>query len=84
MIIVVVVVVVFFSVQDSLDDVLKISESKKPSAKKVAPVSSSGARGLFEVEETSTDTGMSDMGTDDIMKYIQQNQAANDDDFDLF
>lgn len=62
---------------------LKIADTKKSSvAKKVTPGVGSG-RGLFDEEE---ETGVGDMGTDDIMKYIQQNQAANgdDDDLDLF
>lgn len=68
--------------RDSLEDVLKITDTKKPSAaKKVAPGVGSG-RGLFDEEEE--ETGVGDMGTDDIMKYIQQNQAADDDDLDLF
>lgn len=72
------------SVMDSLDDVLKIADKKKSPAKKVSPLSSSGAaKGLFEVEE-ETDDGVADMGGDDIMKYIQQSQASNDDDLDLF
>jgi hypothetical protein len=77
-------------VSESLDDVLHISkDSSKKSAKKVAPLSSkssktsSGGGGLFDLDD---DGGMADdMGTDDIMKYIQQNQAADrDDDLDLF
>ena len=77
------------SVTDTLDDVLKLTNQKKPTAKKVAPVSSSVAKGkgggLFDLEENTADSGLtSDMGKDDIMKYIQQNQTANDDDLDLF
>ena len=71
-------------VTDSLDDVLKIVDKKKSPAKKV-PLSCSGpmAKGLFDVEE-SKDNGVADMGGEDIMKYIQQNQADEDDDLDLF
>lgn len=62
---------------------LKIVDKKKLPAKKVSPMSSSGAQGLFGVEEEEgQDNGA--MGTDDIMKYIQQNQATEDEDLDLF
>lgn len=74
------------SVTDSLDDVLKIVDKKKSPAKKVSlsgGCSGSGAKGLFDVDE-SKDHGVADMGGDDIMKYIQQNQADDDDDLDLF
>ena len=72
------------SVSGTLDDVLKITKTKETkTAKKVTPGVGSG-RGLFE-EEEEEDTGMGDMGTDDIMKYIQQNQATNDEeDLDIF
>ncbi len=73
------------SITGSLEDVLKIAETKKSAPKKVAPGVGSG-RGLFEEEEGEEgDTGVGDMGTDDIMKYIQQNQTTSDDeDLDLF
>lgn len=72
------------SVTDSLDDLLKVTDKKK-SAKKVAPVTSSAtAKGLFEVEGEGETEEVAGMGTDDIMKYIQQNQATDDDDLDLF
>lgn len=64
---------------------LKIVDKKKFPAKKV-PLSGSGsgAKGLFDVDE-SKDNGVADMGGDDIMKYIQQNQAdEEEDDLDLF
>ena len=75
---------------ESLDDVLHISkDSSKKSAKKVAPLSSKSSKpssggGLFDLDDD--DGGVAnDMGTDDIMKYIQQNQVAGgDDDLDLF
>ena len=71
--------------RDSLEDVLKIADQKKPTgAKKVAPVSSSGGKGLFDLDDEGADGGVGEMGKDDIMKYIQQNQAADDDDLDLF
>ena len=74
---------------DTLDDILHISkDSSKKSAKKVAPLSSKsskmssgGGGGLFDLDDGGV---ADDMGTDDIMKYIQQNQAAGDDDLDLF
>lgn len=74
---------------ESLDDVLHIATdaTKKKSAKKVAPASSKSkeiSRGLFDVDDTGADGTADDMGTDDIMKYIQQNQAADDDDLELF
>ena len=69
---------------DTLDDMLHISKDpSKKSAKKVTPLSKTGGGGgLFDLDD---DGGVADdMGTDDIMKYIQQNQAAGDDDLDLF
>lgn len=71
---------------DTLDDILHISkDSSKKSAKKVTPLSSKtssgGGGGLFDLDDGDV---ADDMGTDDIMKYIQQNQAAGDDDLDLF
>lgn len=72
---------------DTLDDVLHIaSDPKKKSVKKVTLVSSKSAKtsgGLFDIDD-SGDNDITGMGTDDIMKYIQQNQAAGDDDLDLF
>ena len=65
-----------------LSDVLRIVDEKKqppasaPLPPLVAPVV---ATGLFEVQ----DNPLGDMGTDDITKYIQQNQSAEDD-LDLF
>ena len=74
------------SVSDALDDVLHIASgnSKKKVVKKVVPESSKSAGGLFDVDDSTGNDVATDMGTDDIMKYIQQNQAAGDDDLDLF
>lgn len=71
------------NVTDSLDDVLKIADKKKaPLPKKVSPLLSSGGRGLFDLEESKDGVGMEG---GDIMKYIQQNMdATNDDDLELF
>ena len=78
------------SVSEDLDDVLKIVQdkgrSKKPAAKKLPPMvlGSSKAKasgGLFDSDDT---TDIPEMGTDDIMKYIQQNQEAAGEDLDLF
>lgn len=72
-----------YSVTDSLDDVLKIADKKKAPPKKVSPLSNSDGRGLFDLEDTK-DTA-TEMEGGDIMKYIQQNMdAADDDDLDLF
>ena len=77
-------IIYFLSVTDTLEDVFKIAEKKQP-VKKVSLISSSevasGSGGLFD---DTTDNGVSDMGTDDIMKYIQQNQDTGDDNLDLF
>ena len=78
------------SVSDTLDDILHISkDSSKKSVKKVTPTSSkssktSGGGGLFDLDDGGGAGDVTGMGTDDIMKYIQQNQAADDDDLDLF
>ena len=72
------------SVSESLDDVLQIANKKKPVVTKAVPgqtSSSSTAAGLFDIDDSANTT--SSMGTDDIMKYIEQNQA-DDDDLDLF
>lgn len=73
---------------DSLDDILHITNDpkKKKSAKKVVPASSKSTKttgGLFDMDNAEADD-MTGMGSDDIMKYIQQNQVAGDDDLELF
>ena len=77
-----------FSVSEDLDDVLQIvndkGKSKKTAAKKLPPRalgSSKASGGLFDSDDT---TDIPEMGTDDIMKYIQESQAAAGDDLDLF
>ena len=74
------------SVTDTLDDVLHITSggSKKKTAKKVVPTGSKSTGGLFDVDDSPGDDIATNMGNDDIMKYIQQNQTAGDDDLDLF
>lgn len=71
----------------SLDDVLQIANKpkQKPSATKMLPgKSSSGSgSGLFDDNDTKQTEDITSMCTDDIMKYIEQNQVANDD-LDLF
>lgn len=63
---------------DDLNDVLKITKGKSNQKKSVnKPLVSS----LFDDDDTTTEH--SAMGTDDITKYIQQNQS-NDDDLELF
>ena len=78
------------SVSEDLDDVLKIVQdkgsSKKPTAKKLPPTALGSSKvkasgGLFDSDDT---TDIPEMGTDDIMKYIQQNQEAAEGDLDLF
>ncbi|XP_064383148.1 HCLS1-binding protein 3-like [Halichondria panicea] len=72
------------NVSESLDDVLQIANKptkQRPSVTKTAPGKSSEGNGLFDID----DSVATSMGTDDIMKYIEQNQADNDDDdLDLF
>ena len=73
------------SVSETLDDVLQIVSEKTKTKKTIKPSSqtkSKSSGGLFDTDETQT--GIAEMGTDDIMKYIQQNQATEDDDLDLF
>lgn len=73
-----------------MDDILQISkDSSKKSAKKVTLASSkssktSGSGGLFDLDDGGVADEITGMGTDDIMKYIQQNQTNGDDDLDLF
>ena len=72
-----------------MDDVLHIAQdpAKKKSAKKVVPTSSKSTKtsgGLFDVDDSAGGDDITGMGTDDIMKYIQQNQADEDDDLELF
>ena len=70
------------SVSDTLDDVLKISKEKPKRKPKPAIKAKPLGLSLFE-EDTSAN--LSKMGTDDITKYIQQNQSKDDDDnLDLF
>ena len=67
---------------ESLDDVLQIANKptkQKPTVSKTLPGSSGG--GLFDLDDSSAD--VSALGNDDIMKYIEQNQAG-DDDLELF
>lgn len=78
------------SVSETLEDVLQIVSDTKGKAKtpKVPggmPSSQPEAsRDLSLFDENTGDGGASDMGTEDIMKYIQQNQSTADDDLDLF
>ena len=67
-----------------MDDVLKLVKDKKTADTKVLPpIEFTGTGkmcGVFDVNEA-----IEDMGTDDIMKYIEQNQQANgDEDLNLF
>ncbi len=75
------------SVSESLDDVLQIANKpskQKLSVSKSVPGQSSEASGLFDIDDSQEKSeDISSMGTDDIMKYIQQNEADNDD-LDLF
>ncbi len=71
---------------ESLEDVLQIAN--KPSKQKLGVSKtlpeSSEARGLFDIDDSEdTSKDISSMGTDDIMKYIEQNEA-DDADLDLF
>lgn len=80
-------------VSEDIDDVLQIVKEVGTKSKKTKPPpregqrssskAASGGLGLFDSDSNAG--GASEMGTDDIMKYIQQNQAgADDDDLDLF
>ena len=70
-----------------MDDVLHIvSDKTKKTATKKQPTGSQSTAmkskgGLFDDDEGSI---IPDMGNDDIMKYIQQNQSTTDDDLELF
>lgn len=73
---------------DTLDDILHIANDpkKKKAAKKVVPASSKSTKtsvGIFDIDDTEADD-VTGMGSDDIMKYIQRNQATGDDDLELF
>lgn len=71
------------SVSDTLDDVLNISKEKPK--RKPKPAIKAKPLGLSLFEEEDTSANLSKMGTDDITKYIQQNQSKDDDDeLDLF
>ena len=73
----------FCSVSDTLDDVLKISKEKPK--RKPKPAINTKPLGLSLFDEEDTSANLSKMGTDDITKYIQQNQSKDDDDdLDLF
>ena len=76
----------YCSVSETLDDVLQVvndkTKTKKVPSKKIPTSSQVKSTGLFDTGDE--DEGISGMGTDDIMKYIQQNQASTDDDLDLF
>lgn len=70
------------NVSESLDDVLQISNKKKPAVTKAVPgQTSSTGTGLFDIDDSANT--VSSMDTDDIMKYIEQNQTENED-LDLF
>ena len=77
-----------FSVSENLDDVLHIvSDKTKKTATKKQPTSSQTTAmksrgGLFDDEDEGSN--IPDMGNDDIMKYIEQNQSTTDDDLELF
>lgn len=75
-----------YSVSDNLEDVLHIVSGKgRKTASKQKPRSHAPEPeamkpgGLFD-----EGPGIPEMGTDDIMKYIEQNQSTADDDLDLF
>ena len=72
------------SVSDTLDDLLQLTDkpvkSKKKKEQKSKPVAPPPVS-LFDDSEDQSAVG--DMGTDDILKYIQQNQTE-DDDLELF
>lgn len=78
----------FFSVSENLDDVLHIvsDKTKKMATKKQPTGSQSTAMkskgGLFD--DGDEGSNIPDMGNDDIMKYIEQNQSTTDDDLELF
>ncbi len=62
-----------------------VKDNKKKGVKKVMADDKKKGNGLFDLDEDSGKGGQLDaMGEDDIMKYIQQNQAASaDDDLDF-
>jgi hypothetical protein len=74
----------FHSVSDGIDDILKMTKDTKKQQKSKSKSSKPLATNLFTEEEEASSTAQALMGTDDILKYIQQNQADNDDDLELF
>lgn len=72
-----------------MDDVLHIvSDKTKKTATKKQPTSSQTTAmksrgGLFD-DDGDQGSNIPDMGNDDIMKYIEQNQSTTDDDLELF
>ena len=70
------------SVSDTLDDLLQLTD--KPAKTKKERQSKPSAPPPISLFDDSEDQGaLGGMGTDDILKYIQQNEAE-DDDLELF
>ena len=74
------------SVSESLDDVLQtVGKAKKtPTAAGLSTASNSKPFGGGLFDEPDEDVDVSDMQTDDILKYIQHNTEKTDEDLDLF
>ena len=72
-------------VEDSLDDLLKISAPTKGGGlvgSRAGSKQPSEGRALFD--EEAVKSKVQSMNTDDILSYISANTAAEDDDVDLF
>ena len=72
-------------VEDSLDDLLKItSPTKSGGLVGSKPVSRQPLEGRTVVDEEAVKSKVQSMNTDDILSYISANAAADDEDVDLF
>lgn len=70
------------SVSDTLDDLLQLAD-KPIKPKKKAKSKPAGPHPVSLFDDSEDQNKVTDMGADDILKYIQQNQTV-DDDLDLF
>ena len=72
-------------VEDSLDDLLKITApTKSEGLVGSKPGSRKPLEGRTVVDEEAVKSKVQSMNTDDILSYISANAAADDEDVDLF